>query len=186
MCRIFANLIKGLPPKLSLLKKDIKLRPDSVESHEARHENILPLHPYRFKALCAALTLMQPSLSVSNFNIVTGLNNFRQILRFYKKDENSLHNFRIDFELVKSTLFISRWDNYITGNAKALVSRGYGRRFERNCVTQQTGALQDASSYHRLTSFCIGGLSFLLQHEADAFFCPCHIQELNGTETTVP
>lgn len=81
---------------------------------------------------------------------------------------------------------MSRWDNYVTGNAEASVSRGYGRGFERNCVTQQTGALQDTSSYHRITSFCMGGLSFLLQHEADAFFCPCHTQELNGTETTVP
>lgn len=111
------KLMQGLPPKLSLPKEDTQLRPDSVESQQAGYENRLPLLPYRFEALYTALRLMQPSLSVFNFDVVTGLNNIRQILRFCQKGETGRRNFRIDLELIKTTLFMSRWDNYATDDA---------------------------------------------------------------------
>ncbi|KAF2190953.1 hypothetical protein K469DRAFT_513287, partial [Zopfia rhizophila CBS 207.26] len=164
-----AIAIPGFPPRLKPPSPGLKIAPDAV-AFPANRAGARVSHAYAFEPLMRSLYLSCPAFDMSGIKLVTVLNNLRKLIQIAAGV--TVAPFRIDLELMDDTLFMSRWasDLYSTS------SKGYGRGFEQACC-EYTTDLAMSTSYHRVIRYDLGGLSCLVQFEADAYSCDCHGSE---------
>jgi len=78
-------------------------------------------------------------------------------------------HWRIEAELVESTLFLTRWEansvRIITGS----LNSGYGHEFEKAFLKFEE-ELKDSSTHGRIIEYEIGGMEWVLRNDAHGYF----------------
>lgn len=139
------------------------------------HEDHSSLEPYRFRfePLVRACRRLRPDFDIQSTAILTGLNNLRQIFKFASGTDR--RPFRIDLQMLGTTLMMTRWEKDPSTMTQTSLCRGYGRGFERVC-TKLEERIPKPTSHHRIVSYTLGSLSFVVQFEADLRSCDCRDQ----------
>jgi hypothetical protein len=110
---------------------------------------------------------MQPSYSLLPIALVTDRNSLRKLFDFASGRPGE--NWRIEVELIRETLFLTRWEKnpvrIITGSFHS----GHGHEFENAFLKFEEG-LEDSSSHHRIEEYEIGGMKWVVRFEADGYF----------------
>ncbi|CAG8057865.1 unnamed protein product [Penicillium nalgiovense] len=146
------------PPGRRQVKKDSGLV--YISQNAARHPNS-PLEP-----LFRSLYIENPSFDINSIDIVSDRNNIRKLLSFIKPtlSKNGLDAFTIQVDMTAQTAIFSRKETAtyeVIGPGKF---RGFGHEFEKAYTISQ---IKDSTGHHRIISYRLGGLSFLVRHETD-------------------
>jgi hypothetical protein len=109
---------------------------------------------------------MQPNYSLLPIQLVTDRNSLR---KFYDFVSGTKYGWCMEAELVKDTLFLTRWEKdthkIITGS----INSGSGHEFEKAFLKFEKG-LEESSSHHRIAEYEIGGMKWVVRYEADGYF----------------
>jgi hypothetical protein len=119
---------------------------------------------YPAEALFRSLAIMQPQLSMRNFDLVTDRNCLRKILRFVLGDVEQ--PFRIDILAQGDVVFLCRWEAELKQIILGHQNTGYGHSFEK-ATTSFDKTLRDSSGHHRVVRYSLGDLRCLVRYEAD-------------------
>nr|XP_023902231.1 uncharacterized protein LOC112014083 [Quercus suber]POE48323.1 hypothetical protein CFP56_78613 [Quercus suber] len=142
--------------------------------------DIVP-YQFRFEPLFEAMVALGDDIASSDVRFVTGVNCLHRLLLFLSGKRNK--KFRIDVEIIGKNVFLSRWEKDRATLARATFSSGNGKGFEQAC-TAKHNAERGISTFHRIVSYQLGGLSFLVQHEVDA--CGGNCAKVAMEHDTVP
>ena len=140
-------------------------------------------HRFRFEPLVEACYRSGPDFRLDNVDILSGLNNLRQILKFVSGTDRQ--PFRIDIQMVGKTMMMTRWERDLSNIARTSLCRGYGRGFEKAC-TQAEKKTPASTSHHRIVSYVLGDINIVAQFEADLRDCTCQSAQENRGTPTVP
>jgi hypothetical protein len=155
--------VPGAPPKWSPLPLARSIPMDIgytlVDHNHARQPNY-PYHPM-FKAL----EVMNPGVSLSNFDVIADRNNLRTLLEFVQGKH--VGPFRMDLHMVDNTLILERKDRKSWMRSKG--TDGIGHSFEKHFIKADAG-LETASSYYRVISYPLGSLNLAVRVEVDSYY----------------
>jgi hypothetical protein len=117
--------------------------------------------------IVVACCALDPTFSVSAYQVVTDRNNLRKIFRWACGDRN---RWRIDLEKVApDTIAMLRFDLSEEGQTELLQRKRSGYRFEDLCCAGDDGrASASADSYRAVLEFDMAGTRFLMRCEIDA------------------
>ncbi|KAJ5253151.1 hypothetical protein N7489_003561, partial [Penicillium chrysogenum] len=135
------------------------IRP-SISQNAARHPDS-PLEP-----LFRSLYIDHPSFDINSIDIVTDRNNIRKLLSFTKPtlSKNGLDAFTIQVNMAAQTAIFSRDETATYEVIGPGGFRGLGHEFEKSYTITR---VKDSTGHHRIISYRLGGLSFLVRHETD-------------------
>lgn len=162
------------PPGRRQVKKDSGLV--YIFQNAARHPDS-PLEP-----LFRSLHIENPSFDTNPIDIVSDRNNIRKLLSFIKPtlSKNGLAAFTIRVDMTAQTAIFSRKETATYEVIGPEEFRGFGHEFEKAYTTSQ---IKDSTGHHRIISYRLGGLSFLVRHETDG--CVRDLRSsLKGEEST--
>lgn len=149
------------PPEHSqLVKKDHGLI--YVAQNAARHPQS-PLEP-----LFRALYSTYPSFDIRSTDLVTDRNNIRKLLSFIDptSSRNRLEAFTISVEVMKDTAIFCRNETNCVEYIGPQEFKGFGHEFEKAYTTAK---INGSTGHHRVISYRLGNLKFIVRHETDAF-----------------
>ncbi|CAG7938230.1 unnamed protein product [Penicillium salamii] len=158
--------VPGSPALWSAPPGSRQVRKDSglvyISQNAARHPDS-PLEP-----LFRSLYIEQPSFDINSIDIVTDRNNIRKLLSFIKPNlsKNGLDAFTIQVDMTARTAIFSRNETATYEVIGPGEFRGFGHEFEKAYTITQ---VKDSTGHHRIISYRLGGLSFLVRHETDGF-----------------
>ncbi|KAI1189033.1 geranylgeranyl pyrophosphate synthetase [Nemania serpens] len=161
--------VPGVPPRWSPPAVPTKLQKDSgliyIAQNAARHPTS-PLEP-----LFRSLYVTSPDFDVRPFDVVTDRNNIRKLLSFVdpSSSPSGLENFTIIAEAIGNTVILARTESKTSEIIGPHENRGFGHEFEKTYTQCQ---LNNATGYHRIISYRLGGLSFIVRHEVDGYVSP--------------
>ncbi len=121
---------------------------------------------YPAEALFRSLAVMQPRLSMLDFDLVTDRNCLRKLLRFVSGQDPD-KPFRIDIQMQGSVMFLCRWETDLKMVILGHQNFGFGHGFEKATTTFDKD-LRDSSGHHRVVKYNLGGIRCLVRYEADA------------------
>ncbi|GAB1190982.1 hypothetical protein APSETT444_000150 [Aspergillus pseudonomiae] len=111
--------------------------------------------------LFRALSLTQPNMKLNDIDLVTDRRNLRLLLGFVSGKKGP---FRIDVEVINSTVLFSCWTpravNYVKG------FHGYGHEFEK-VSTRQPKAVRDSLTHNRIIRYMFGDVKIIMRYEVD-------------------
>ena len=109
---------------------------------------------------------MNPSFDICSIDVVTDRNNVRKLLSFVdpSSNRNGLEPFTINMEVVKGTAILCRAETVVQETIGPHEFRGYGHEFEKAYTSDQ---IHDSIGHHRIISYRLGSLSFIVRHETD-------------------
>ncbi|RAL02475.1 uncharacterized protein BO80DRAFT_36321 [Aspergillus ibericus CBS 121593] len=112
--------------------------------------------------LLRAIPVTQPRMKLNDIDLISDRRNLRLLLAFAS---GSKKEFRIDVEVVESTVLLSTW----TTSKINFISQfqGYGHEFER-VSTWKPRYIQKSIIHARAVSYTLGGIKILLRFEVDA------------------
>ncbi|KAF8855691.1 hypothetical protein BDZ45DRAFT_654934, partial [Acephala macrosclerotiorum] len=119
-----------------------------------------------FAPFFAAILTMQPSYSFLPTALITDRNSLRKLLDFASGHRRE--DWRIEVELVKETLFLTRWEKNWVQIITGSFNSGYGHEFENAFLKFEEG-LEDSSTHHRIVEYEIGGMKWVVRFEADGY-----------------
>lgn len=158
--------VPGTPARWTAPKGPQQLKKDSglvyIDQNAARHPDS-PLEP-----LFRSLRIEQPSFGLNSVDVVTDRNNVRKLLSFINPSlaKGPLGPYTIQIEMAAQTAIFCR-DEAVTYEVIGHRDfRGFGHEFEKAYTTSQ---IQDSTGHHRIISYRLGGLHFLVRHETDGF-----------------
>ncbi|ETI25223.1 hypothetical protein G647_04596 [Cladophialophora carrionii CBS 160.54] len=134
---------------------------------------------YPAEALFRSLAVMQPDLSMRDFDLVTDRNCLRKLLRFVCADVDQ--TFRIDVQLQGDVMFLCRWEAELKRIIRGHENFGYGHSFE-HATTIFDKAIRDSTGHHRVVRYSLGGVRCLVRYEADG--CTDDAGEAGGRAKT--
>lgn len=148
------------PPGRRQVKKDSGLV--YISQNAARHPDS-PLEP-----LFRSLYIENPSFDINSIDIVTDRNNIRKLLSFIKPtmSNHNLDAFTIQVDMTAQTAILSRDETATYAVIGPGEFRGFGHEFEKAYTISQ---VKDSTGHHRIISYRLGGLSFLVRHETDGY-----------------
>lgn len=158
--------VPGTPPLWAPSKGSRQLKKDSglvfIDQNADRHP-IYPLEP-----LFRALYLTDSKFKIGSVDVVTDRNNIRKLLGFVKPDSAShgLESFTIKVEVCKGTALFCRQTPSTREFIAAGEFRGYGHEYEKAYTKAE---ISDSSGHHRVISYRLGGLNFIIRHETDGY-----------------
>lgn len=123
-----------------------------------------PVFP--FEPMFAALDLMKPDFDFGEVDVVTNRNSLRKLLNF--ASGRVQESFRIDVNMVHSTMFLTRRERNTTEKIQGPRNAGYGHNFER-AFTEMEKGLEESSGHHRVIRYKMGELDFVVRFEVDAW-----------------
>ena len=121
---------------------------------------------YPFEPVFGALSIMNPDFDFSDVDLVTNRNSLRKLLDFTKGRASD--SFRIDLNLIKDTLFLTRRERNTREMVYGNKNSGFGHNFERAFTRPQAG-MEDSSSHHRIIRYSLGSLVCVIRFEVDAW-----------------
>lgn len=90
-------------------------------------ENKARCSKYPLEPLFRSIYFLNPEFDPNSIDVVTDRKNLRELLKIVCG--NSVHDFRIDLELVGETLLFTRWGKVARSYSND--SNGYGHEFEK-------------------------------------------------------
>jgi hypothetical protein len=140
---------------------------------------VFPKFTHSFEPLLRSVEIMQPELNIFNLaDVVSNAGNLRKLFELLANTTWMLD--RYDVEVRGNTLLLSRWN----GDPDLKHSYGRGCGFERETCRYAPGddpAVQRSASHHRVLTYNLGGLQFVVQAEVDSYSCACHQPEEPST-----
>jgi hypothetical protein len=125
------------------------------------NRHIFPMCP--LEPLFRALSTTRPDFNLKGIDLVTDRRNLRSLLGFVG---GSRSEFRIEVEVVQSTVLFSTWTkgniNFTRGFA------GYGHEFEK-ASTQQPKSVKGSIAHYRAVHYVLGGIRVIVRFEVDGF-----------------
>ena len=158
--------VPGSPALWSAPTFPQKLKKDSghfyIAQNAARHPEF-PLEP-----LFRATYITNPSFDICSTDVVTDRNNLRKLLSFIdpSSTRNGLEAFTINIEVTKKTAIFCRDETKTQEYVGPNEFRGFGHEFEKAYTTTQIGG---STGHHRIISYQLGGLNFIVRHETDGY-----------------
>lgn len=159
--------VPGSPAQWSASQGPRQIKKDSglvyVAQNAARHPDS-PLEP-----LFRSLYIEHPSFDINSIDVVTDRNNIRKLLSFINPTltKNGLDPFTIQVEMTARTAIFCREETATYEVIGPGEFRGFGHEFEKaSTITQVKGS----TGHHRIVSYRLGGLSFLVRHETDGCY----------------
>jgi hypothetical protein len=133
-----------------------------IAQNAARHPES-PLEP-----LFRALYIEHPSFDINSIDIVTDRNNIRKLLSFINPTltKNGLDPFTIQVDVAAQTAVFCRDETATYEVIGPGEFRGFGHEFEKAYTKTQ---INGSTGHHRIVSYRLGGLSFLVRHETDGY-----------------
>lgn len=156
--------VPGSPARWSAPRGPRKVNEDSglvyIAQNAARHPDS-PLEP-----LFRSLYIEQPSFDISSIDVVTDRNNIRKLLSFINPDlaTHGLDPFTIQVDMAAQTAIFCRDETATYEVIGPGQFRGFGHEFEKAYTIPQ---VRDSTGHHRIISYRLGGVSFLVRHETD-------------------
>ncbi|KAI5837911.1 hypothetical protein DFP73DRAFT_635702 [Morchella snyderi] len=154
-------IVPGSPAILTPRPLPVRVRPDSGRSISDPARHVFPRAP--LEPLFRALFTTRPDFNVKGVDLVTDRRNLRLLLDFVggRADE-----FRIDVELVRSTVLFSRWSkspvSYLTAFG------GYGHEFEK-AFARFPNSCRGSISHNRAIAYTLGHVKIIMRFEVDAY-----------------
>ena len=133
-----------------------------ISQNAARHPDS-PLEP-----LFRSLYIEHPSFDINSIDVVTDRNNIRKLLSFIKPtlSRNGLDPFTIQVDMTAQTAIFCRDETATYEIIGPGEFRGFGHEFEKAYTTTR---VKNSTGHHRIVSYRLGGLSFLVRHETDGY-----------------
>jgi hypothetical protein len=131
-----------------------------------------PLEP-----LFRALYLTDPSYDIAKIDIVTDRNNMRKLLSYVNPhtSRNGLEPFTILVEVKNNTAILCRTETKTVELVQPNEHRGFGHEFEK---AYTTCVIPESIGHHRIISYQLGGLNFVVRHETDGYVAsPVHANQ---------
>lgn len=161
-----AIVVPGLP---SFWRQDSYLRQLKKDSgliyvaQNAAHHPESPMEP-----LFRALYVENPRFDISSVDIVSDRNCIRKLLAFVDpgSEVHGAKDFTIRMELVDGTAILEREEEQTQEFVGPDQFKGYGHEFEKAYTTSK---IPSSTAHHRILSYRLGGLSFLIRHETDGY-----------------
>ncbi|KAL9633337.1 MAG: hypothetical protein Q9164_004757 [Protoblastenia rupestris] len=168
-------LVPGIPPVWTPPQFPPALSPDSGSRYIDQNTDRNPGSP--LESLISAVNTSQPDFEFNAINIVTDRRPIRKLLGFVNGEHGKLEysprtDFRFGIEIMKNgTALFTRIEEQTRErfivNEKRKV-QGYREAFE-NAYTKTSASAQGSTSHHRIVSYKIGGLSFLVRYAVDGY-----------------
>ncbi|KAL4892953.1 geranylgeranyl pyrophosphate synthetase [Aspergillus ambiguus] len=157
--------VPGSPARWSPPRGSRQVRKDSgliyIAQNAARHPSS-PLEP-----LFRSLFIEQPSFDISSVDVVTDRNNIRKLLSFINPSlGKNGEPFTIQVDMAGQTAIFCRDETATTEVIRPDEFRGYGHEFEKAYTVSQ---IRGSTGHHRVISYRLGGLNFLVRHETDGY-----------------
>jgi hypothetical protein len=158
--------VPGSPARWSALQGTRQVKKDSglvyIAQNAARHPDS-PLEP-----LFRSLYIEQPLFDINSIDVITDRNNIRKLLSFIKPTltKYGLDPFTIQVDMATQTAIFCRDETATFEVIGPGEFRGFGHEFEKAYTINQ---VRDSTGHHRIVSYRLGGLSFLVRHETDGF-----------------
>lgn len=159
--------VPGCPPLWSPPKNPKKVAKDSgliyIAQNAFRHPES-PLEP-----LFRSLYTEKPSYNIHQVDLITDRNNVRKLLSFINPDlsRNGVEPFTIEIEVTSNTAIFCRAETETHTFIGPHEFKGYGHEFEKAFTKTQ---VPGSSGHHRIISYNLGGLKFIVRYETDAYF----------------
>jgi hypothetical protein len=156
--------VPGSPAQWSAPQGPRQVKKDSglvyIAQNAARHPDS-PLEP-----LFRSLYIEHPSFDINSIDVVTDRNNIRKLLSFIKPtlSKSGLDSFTIQVDMTGQTAIFCRDETATYEVIGPSEFRGFGHEFEKAYTITQ---VRDSTGHHRIISYRLGGLSFLVRHETD-------------------
>jgi hypothetical protein len=156
--------VPGSPAQWSAPQGPRQVKKDSglvyIAQNAARHPDS-PLEP-----LFRSLYIENPSFDINSVDVVTDRNNIRKLLSFIKPtlSKSGLDSFTIQVDMTGHTAIFCRDETATYEVIGPSEFRGFGHEFEKAYTITQ---VRDSTGHHRIISYRLGGLSFLVRHETD-------------------
>jgi len=100
---------------------------------------------YPFEPMFQAVTATPTcTANFREIDLVTNRNSLRKLLNFASGDVDK--NFRIDLDVIHSTLFLTRHEQSSEELTQKMLSQSYGHNFERACTEYEEG-LDESTGY---------------------------------------
>lgn len=164
--------VPGRPPKYTPPPLPHTLRPDSGLQYTDQNAARVPKYP--FEPAFRAMAVMNPTLNLSDADIVLNRNSLRKLLDFAGGKRQD--PFRMRLSMLGRTLFIERNERSAKMMIHGKSGPGYGHSFERMFTTPGEG-LEDSSSHHRVLRYQLGSLDCVVRFEVDA-----HLEDEDGLD----
>jgi len=144
------------------------------------NEDRYSVKPYgfRFEPLVQACRRSRPDFQSEKVDVLSGLNNLRQIFKFVSGTD--WQPFRADIQMIGKTMMMTRWEKDLNSMTHTSLCRGYGQGFEKVCTKQEEKA-REATSHHRIVNYALGDLSVVVQYQADLRDCSFFSEEPDRT-----
>ncbi|CAI7607388.1 unnamed protein product [Penicillium glandicola] len=158
--------VPGSPALWSAPQGSRQVKKDSgfvyIAQNAARHPDS-PLEP-----LFRALYIEKPSFDINSIDVVTDRNNVRKLLSFVNPTQSryGLEAFTIEVDMTAQTAIFCRAETATYEVIGPGEFRGFGREFEKSYTINQ---VRDSTGHHRIISYRLSGLSFLVRHETDGY-----------------
>ncbi|KAL4885170.1 hypothetical protein BJY04DRAFT_214511 [Aspergillus karnatakaensis] len=158
-------LVPGSPPLWTPPKTTHTVRPD-------KGKYILDPNGYIFRnsplePLFRAILATTPDFNMDGIDLVTDRKNLRSLLGFVSgsSGSNKKKPFRINLEVINSTLLFSRYSPRTTHFVDAF--NGYGHEYEK-ASTHRMLPIRDSIVHNRVICYTLGTVKIILRFEVDA------------------
>ena len=143
----------------------VTLPQDSGHQYIDRNAFHVPKHP--FEPAFQAMLNMSPNVRFDDIDIIVNRNSLRKLLDFASGKRQD--PFRMDLNMVKDTLFISRRERKARQIIHGTPNAGYGHNLEK-AFTKPDNELEDSGSHHRVIRYHLGHLNCVVRFEVDAYY----------------
>ncbi|PYI12682.1 hypothetical protein BO78DRAFT_300835 [Aspergillus sclerotiicarbonarius CBS 121057] len=153
-------IVPGTPAIWKPATTPRKVKPDAGKY--ILDPNGLVFPKFAMEPLLRAIPLTQPRMKLNDIDLISDRRNLRLLLAFVG---GSKKEFRINVEVVQSTVLLSTW----TTSKINFVGKfeGYGHEYE-SVSTWQPRYVRGSIIHARAVSYTLGGIKLLLRFEVDA------------------
>ncbi|PWY94974.1 hypothetical protein BO94DRAFT_507803 [Aspergillus sclerotioniger CBS 115572] len=153
-------IVPGTPAIWKPVTTPRKLKPDAGKY--ILDPNGLVFPKFAMEPLLRAIAVTQPRMKLNDVDLITDRRNLRLLLAFVSGQKKE---FRINVEVVESTVFLSTWAPVKTNFVSKF--EGYGHEFE-SVSTWKPRYIRDSIIHARSVGYTLGGIKMLLRFEVDA------------------
>jgi hypothetical protein len=107
---------------------------------------------------------MNPAFDPKAIDLVTDRNNLRKLI--FALSHIPIEQFRIDIELVGTTMLFTRWEKSSKEDIRGF--HGFGHQFVK-ATTKFPDILDKSTGHHRIIQYKLGSINMLLRFKIDAY-----------------
>ncbi|KAL4970942.1 uncharacterized protein BDV14DRAFT_194727 [Aspergillus stella-maris] len=183
------NLIRGSTPAIAVPGSPNLWSPPSsgtYSSSPSHYERPVQAPKYPLEPLFRALLIEEPRFRLDSIDIVSDRDSLWQLLSFVNPSHGHVAAFRIEAEVVGGTVIFCRTDGGqskdVSTNAQLDEYEEIERQFEKTLTTPH---VESSASHHRVISYELGEIRFMVCYEAKVFVeRPQPVRRNNGIPDT--